>query len=673
MLSFFAAPCIFRQFGLVVLTAHLLLFIACLPPFQQGTWIQTEPAMLTLFALGSISALWLGIGLARGWLQATHQHRLLLHILLAWGVWQVVCLLWVPSPVRHWLGAPHSGEGGAWHVALPVLVMHASALWGHRPYRTFLTWVSGVSLASMVGLHIWSHWVAGAAVVDDSENPLAPGKWPDYLAFAAGWWWLVAQQAHTRRTALNRLAPAALVLVALFVSDSRAAQVLLGGALIVSLCAPKFFSQRALTRFARKAGRPLLLVALLLPFLWVFVALHGEWFPDKDDSLSIRAMLIEMSVNSFAENPTRLLTGAGWDSTTNDSMRYALTEGVHAFDNGTYAPNSRWLTGDHFHPHHQPLAALLAGGIVALLLHYAIPLLTALSLRRAFWSCAPMLVGLTLLSHLWFALPPLLAFQSLALAALLPRSQHMRPATSRNTRAALLFSVVALIGLLAAAQLQYQAIAYGNRLDHITQEIPTEQSAAWLATDAPRGNERLLSGAQYHMNSIAERATAGTATEQDVAWYSTFLEALYNIANGPYGDGRIAMIHLRFSLLPLMLPEKNVLDILHAPLIAQLPGYVVRFSALAPQREDVSAPFFMNIDGFTGGDAAAKKVMLEEILTINPSHRTARWLLGSLYEADSERKEEGHALKAAAIADGVERVFPISLEEAERYREQSQP
>jgi hypothetical protein len=128
------------------------------------------------------------------------------------------------------------------------------------------------------------------------------------------------------------------------------------------------------------------------------------------------------------------------------------------------------------------------------------------------------------------------------------------------------------------------------------------------------------------------------------------------------------MLATKLSLTPFQLMHDSVLDELKPDIKPHLFDSVLRYSIKNPQREDITAPFFISIDGFTQGDIAKQHDMLQKILDHTPHHRSALWLLGSLYEESPETAKRGIAMKKQAVELGVERVFPVTDAELTPYQ-----
>jgi hypothetical protein len=190
MIKFSAHKTWFGHSGLFLLCLQLFLFIFCLYPFQSGTWFNTEPAMVALFSLSALSALWLALGIKKHWLVLGPPIHPLLYGLLAWAGLQFFALPTTSNPFHSWMGIPQTGEGGAWHVMLAALTFFAMPLWQVKAYQRILIPVGLSSLCIMAYLHFNPYMFCHLYSNYKENNPATPANFPDYLPFIAGWLWI---------------------------------------------------------------------------------------------------------------------------------------------------------------------------------------------------------------------------------------------------------------------------------------------------------------------------------------------------------------------------------------------------------------------------------------------------------------------------------------------------
>ncbi|MBY0406071.1 MAG: hypothetical protein K2Q01_00120, partial [Rickettsiales bacterium] len=176
----------FQRIGVLLLMVQLALFAFGLPPGHVGIWLQTEPDMLALYALGMANAVWLMYGVGRRALVQV-KGPVLWWWVLAWVLWQMVPTVLSFSPWRSWYGPVEMGEGVGWHVCLLLVMMVSYPLWQVRSYRNvLLIWAAGViSLESL--LHV---------LFNARDNFYVPGRWTPaqwgaYLAYMVGYFWIM--------------------------------------------------------------------------------------------------------------------------------------------------------------------------------------------------------------------------------------------------------------------------------------------------------------------------------------------------------------------------------------------------------------------------------------------------------------------------------------------------
>ena len=669
MIIFYSANLWFRHCGLILLCLQLLLFVVCLQSFHAGTWFQTEPAMMVMFALGALNALWLAVGIAKKWLAIERQIHPLLYGLLAWSGWQFIVLLAAPNPIRSWLGFPQLGEGGAWQIMLLLSVALAMPLWQFGNYKKIILSVATLALSIMAALHFNPEVFCNRRLDNYGiDNPKAPANWPDYLPFIAGWLWIAYASAPSIRTPFRHGWMIIIFCTVLLIGQNSSARamifpILIGSSLIWWLQLMRN-RPRWITNFiaVNKTWKMLSLIAIFLPLGFIIISQKQSLFHCKNSSLAERAIYNQVSIAALADNPTRLLTGNGWGNFSDDMFKYGLVDGLTSFQDGNFLPNSLWLYNGVFHPHSQPAEALLATGIIGFLIFIILPILAILPLRKSlFWWCAPVFIALNAMGNLWFLLPQVMAFQALGLAALCAG----RPARIQAIKALpcwLSGICAALVLLLTASSYeQLNIIRYGERLKMIMQEDPNQQGIVdFIMQDMPRGGERMVEGIMYFAGDIAAKTNNNSVSENDRDWYRNFLEIAHNAALNPESNIGLMKLEPELTMLLFKLPQASLLDSLKPQAKAGLSDSLIRFSARYPQREDYIAPFLASLEDFTSNDPIKQREILENILKVAPNHRSALWLLGTM--------DENIEMKKRAVKLGVQRVYPVTEEEISPYQ-----
>jgi hypothetical protein len=671
----------YRKAGLLLLLLQLSLYVFGLPPFAAGIWLQTEPDMVALFTCASAGAVWLLVGVVRGCLIRQPAH-LAWHCLLLWGGWQIVASLFAPSLWRSWFGPVEMGEGAGWHMALLLAVMVATPLWQVEHYRRLLVIIAACHIAVQAALHFifTSHDVA--AVYE--PGTWAPAQWGDYLAFLAGYLWIMVMAARPKNDTAMVSTLAAFCLAVLYISHNTTGIVMVSAAILASAAVHLLEAHSRLPAILRAGTgwRRLALLGCLLPMAWVFFSMsytesaHYEArdetgflsLSSKDGPLGSRIGLIQVAEAGLRHEPHRWLAGNGWGEFTDSMFKYALVDGVYVFHEGKRQPNWAFVDGRAYHTHCQPLEALLALGLPGMMLWFALPMLVLMALPAAlFWSCAPMVVALVGVAYFWFQLPQCVPYQALALAALFsqcPPQARLREGVKPLWLKAGL-GVAALL-MAGSALLQLDALRYGERLHEVAEGrtepvLPVE----WLARDNMRGGDRLRGSAMGYALILGQ---TGTVSEAQRDWYGRYLLAAKEAAHSPHSGARL--IHLE-----LWLQYKLLLD-LGFPVFAELghqavmdlPETVLRVAKAAPLRDDVATNMLLNLSEMTRGDVARQTSILKGLLAAAPDHRGALWVLGHLLRQSPGAEPEGEAMLRRAVALGVERVFPVTEAELAPFR-----
>jgi hypothetical protein len=668
MFRFASGPLCYRRLGLALLLPQLGLFLFGLPPFQSGIWLQTEPIFLVVLIFAALTALWLSAGIIKGWLVQQPAHPLFLCLLL-WVGWQFLATLGASSPWRSWFGPPQTGEGVAFYVAMLLIFMLAYPLWRMAAYRRLILGTALAAIAAECLLH-WLH--------PSPSDPWKPGRWPAYLAFMAGYLW-IAVMATPGSKALQYCIMIVLMYTALYTSWNKSAILLLAGAMTFSTLLQALQHKHRLQRFLRPAQtwRMLAIAACLLPMAWVFASAHIASkaarmddlsaltvLADRNESIGSRIPFYQLIFSTMEHEPRRWLIGDGWGRFTDDALKYALVDGVQVFQNGQRRPNWFMVDGNAFHSHIQPLEALLSLGLPGMLLWFALPVIALWYLpRRYFWHIAPMLVGLTMLSYLWFEIPQVMPYHALGLAALGSLGSRRSFALPAGwLQPALAVTVLLMSGSVYA---QYDAIRYGSKLSQAMETGAHEDyPLEWLTDDQKRGGDRFRASAMHYGMQV------GNATAVDdnmVGWYRNLMKAASIMASAPAPIPRDSGLNLWLHYKLLMDFGDPVFAPLRREAAASLPGAVLQAARQAPLRNDLAAFFLMSLDDYTGHDIKRQADILSEILRISPDHRGALWLMGNILIRAEGHEAVGHDMLKHAVALGASRVYPITDQELRPY------
>lgn len=703
MLSFSQPTPLFRRTGLALAAAQLLVFAAGFPCFQMGVWLQTEPTLLAVFLFAGLTALWIAYGLRSGQLFVAAMQPLWL-VPLLWVGWQLLVMPSAVSPWRSWFGPPQQGEGAGWWVAWLLCFMLMHCLWRVARARAWLLALAG---SVVLGLGVM-HW----ATAVPPKTPISvwqPAAWADYLAFMTAYVWLAVMAGGFLKKPQAFLSFTAACVLALELSGNRSGMVVLLPPMALTLLleyAPRLRARLTVDGLWRK----LCLAACLAPLLWVGFC-YGfpedlksssqhtgivSMLADQNYSMGGRVMLNKVALQAAIHEPSYLTLGRGWGSFSDSMFRNALLSHVSTFD-GLAQKNSWWLVSSiAFHTHNEALEALLDLGLIGMLLWLALPLVILRALPASvFWRTAPMLIGVTALSYLWFQLPQAIAFGALAWAAL---CAACTPALAPGRQTSLITLAMLLVAAVMGWSVREQLIAMREAsalYDALSKDTPYQDfPQTLLEGDIKRGGDRLLAAVEGYGSDMASRMVTDTPREgasfwrelqaagadyadtlsgrfekkpvspNEAGWLEKLLAATdATVAQTGPAFSRAAYDALWLRLRILADIDGEALSGLRHHATATLENAVLETLKRAPRRDDMATLFLLNLADFTGGDAQKQIDILQRLLAIAPNHRGALWVMGKLLAGDAQTHEAGIEMQKHALALGAARIYPISDEE----------
>lgn len=381
------------------LTSSFWLFLATLPPLQIGLWIDSESVLVFSYFLFAF----MGLGLIIYSFQqplAYSKRSLLLATTLA-----LSCLatLWAENrPLHHW-GVPMTGEGTAFWAGLSLMSLAFDQLAGAR-----LRWIKlSACLASCV---------AGVLVL--CNNPMYwlgwYPEWAPYM-FAA----FLAPMALV--TALCGWLVAAIPLLIL----SHNKTLILA---IIAACGIWFVlrQQKRSWTIATICAIPFAVLALdfLGQYMWdmKYGLTHDQVVMDHWWSLRSRALSVLVYVQSWMQEPWKLLSGYGWGSYFQHLQQHITSLPISLFYNGVWRPNWDGVDRVDFHAMHQGLEHLFSLGLAGLVLYVSLMLLpfykTTITFRRFIVA-----VSFASVTSTWFTLACVWPYWILAWVLVMPQEQ----------------------------------------------------------------------------------------------------------------------------------------------------------------------------------------------------------------------------------------------------------
>ena len=692
MYNFSASSALYRGLGLALCLLQLSLFSFGFPPFQFGIWVQIEPEQMMMFLYAYLACAWLVLGIAKGWL-VSRTNVPLWWAMVAWLLWQLIPTAFASTPWRSWFGPPELGEGVAWHVSLLLMVMVFIPILQIEKYRRWIFYYAFFAVCFQALTHVINAMNGATDNMKFVTGVWVPTLLPKDLPFMVAYIWIAAMSWKQIKSRVGYAALVGFFLAILWISHNRTSEVLLLLMFIPTLMVPILVKRGYLRRFFYP-WRMAAIVACFLPVAWVLFAVNfgttqywiygdkafehsmdrqeGFSLANRDGNIGGRIPFLQASWQVIKHEPTRLIAGDGWGRFTDDVYKYALVDGVYVYRDGKRQPN--WTVLEDVpivHAHSQPVEALLSLGLPGMILWYVIPVLSLWYLpKRHFWPCAPLIVGVVMVSYFWFELVQDMPYRALALASLCCFSTGY---TQRNLHSrqgvTLLMLAAACIAMGWSAWQQRCALMYTERIrvgliSTSYREFPFE----WMTDDFKRGGDRLRELGLLQEIALAHTIVAQPPDDFDRGWYLLFIKAMHEYAISPHSNARAATTELWMSyklFSELAVPNFLSLQLLVMPAV---PKALLLIARKAPLRDDVAATYLLNLDKYNSGDVAKETTFLKELLSINPEHRGGLWTYGKMLSTTHGHEEEGKAMMRRAVAAGLEKVFPVTAEEVAPYK-----
>ncbi len=664
MLSFISHNSRYTQTSIYLCALTLLTVVTTLPPFRAGIWHQVEPMMFVHSILCLAAALWLAVGI--------HTHQLIIRkpsipegVILSWVGLQMIAVVFSTSSWRAWFGSPGDSESAMWWTIWLVSLVLFQAIWEiRRTHKPLLSCACFIT-ASLALLHFFT---------GDGEYiyEWAPNKWPDYLAFFAAYLWLIFSSTQYAKHNTCRIFILALCLFALLTSNNITGILLLIPAFAFTIFIAAFKPLRRLF-YPLKRWRIVACILCVLPVGWYgFTAqyqhddpalgytIEDSIFAAKDQGMGSRVLLNKVAFDALTDDPKRMLFGKGAGHFTDDLFRYALVDGTAVFRGTIREPNWFLIDGTAYHVHSQPLQALLSFGVVGFVVWFAMPIMLLWHMpRHLFWRTAPILVATTALGFFWFEVPHLLAVNALAWATLLPTAKQRSPIAHRPY-IMIGFCLIAVVIAWSAYE-QYRAIQYGNKLTNaVMRSNCYDLSEATLAEDFKRGGERFAEIVNAYAIHLSNASRVGPIDQGAQACFELFFNTARKMPAYDNLSLYAAGMDLQMHYEILLSIKGEQFGDLRKQAASTLENAMFALLERAPKRDDKAALFLANLGAYTRHDAQKQFEILDRMLKISPSHRSAMWLMGHLLMQDERVRETGMAMKKQAEDMYVERVFPLT-------------
>lgn len=698
----------FHTIGLGIVILQFWVFAFCIGPFRSGFPNQIEPLMAAVFILSALNALWLATGCARHWLTDIFPHTTLWKIFYAWVVWQCAVTLWSDVPWISWFGAIRVGEGGAYNIALLLCSLTIRQFWAHSQSRTtILMHALSVPLV-LAGLHLMNsepNFLWGIPILGSENNFVwQPFVWASYLVFIYSFVFLAVITSDSFAKGKAFWGMIALFIPIFFISQNKTGMILLPGALMltgISLAFRKF--PNGPFQNPGKIWRSLAVFACLAPLCWIGISSNIHWMPEKtliadgsdaDGSRNAGSFETRMEYNQYlfsliANEPGLLLHGNGWGRFSDNQFKYGIIDGTYAFKDGKFLPTAVAYNNDSEHAHAQPVEALVAGGVLNLLLWLLIPIYVIWNIPKAFfWVCVPTIVAVTIMGYLWYFTPFSFAFLAMywfVLSDVTAGKTQAHPAKRWQT--ILLFFAFLAMGVSGWQQTLANVETRKLFLSVFT-ENPETYDPKIIEADLARGGERTKQIIQWWL--LFSYEIRGEFAE---GWYHNMISASRIASQSPHVGSRLALMELVIqnmvffqnfyidwyvpvrdrSFLPnsrVPLLPNTVTKRLKPAAMATYPDMIKRLALRAPLREDLAAPYLHSvIEPQLKNKANDEAVsLLRDLLQIAPEHRSALWLYGSYLRHQSGHEEQGLAMQKKAALLGVEKIYPVTDKQLSEFK-----
>jgi hypothetical protein len=630
--------------------------LAIEPIGATGIWFQSEPVFAAVLILGAAAALLAALlGATRPARFRTYAGHPAVFLPAAAGLWSLSTAPFAPATGLALLGSPQLGQGALAFFAVASLAALAISIRRHPLLRGAVAAATGVALLLLIGL----------MTLGDRE--WQPYYYNDFLAGHALFAWMIL--VRWGPPAWWMRVPAGLAaLLALALSDNRAALLALGAALAYGLLGwlSRARHQEGL-RHALVVALPIgaILISLALPALLWSGILSRQNFASSS-ALASRAMLIEVVFKGFQDEPGRVLVGQGWGHYTHQLVRELRFRDVKTYldyRSEDHMPHWDATIRVDFHSHNEPAEALMAGGLPALILQLLPLALLAWRAKPRFWPVnAAFLAALAVHQGFWFLLPitlPLMAMATATLGGSLFRPLWPRPARLAFPLAwAAIAAALTLGGLVVRSDADAARQATVHRLD----AAPDRAAAACappfanhdrgylhqanlirrLGNDAVAilgENRRLRDGVTERLERYLCHA-GEAAKERDGLVVAV-------AAIGVYSD-------LAFATLPDgFAPTRD-------RLLQGWPATLERVLAQAPARHDLAVPYFSWL--LLGGAEGELSRFAGALLARNPNDPVGLWFLGITKIRLPDQAASGIDQMRRALANGLEEVMPVDAE-----------
>lgn len=346
-----------------------------MPGIGIGLWPQSETPLIGLYFCGVLSSTGIFL-IAAGSENQRWQNRIdriiknpLVFLPLVLGAISIILLPLHSIPMRSFLGAIQSGEGGLWWINLGILTASGLLIWSIRNFRRAI--LCGAYLSFFICFVL-------ALLFKHAHFPYAPLYFSDYLSFhifclipVTLLLWSKYRPKNIRKS-VGFLILYCVLNTLLFLVDNRT---MLGIGLILPALyfwGLVFFKQKK-QPLDIKFLMPLMAlpVAVIIFYLGLAFAYQEQGFysfigTGGFRTIASRAYLVGVSFESLIQKPSALIYGYGWGSFADHLTQFQPTQWIDFRKVGW----SQWdgLMRDHFHSHNMFIETLNSIGFLGALI-----------------------------------------------------------------------------------------------------------------------------------------------------------------------------------------------------------------------------------------------------------------------------------------------------------------
>lgn len=335
---------VFRASLSVAIAISFWVFVAALPPFRIGIWVDSECVLVVAHLVFAV----IGLCLSLLWCVTKElfcsRHTL---VFACFAVFSLLVTWWAKNPVVHHFGVPLLGEGSVLFFGLSLLSFGID----NASKRKFIYW-SAIAACSTAGILVFFNHPIYGLNINSNWLPYVFGA---FLAPIALGIYIISTLTH------NKIAKAAIVclsLLLLLLSHNKTAWIAVVIAVFVWLVTKKFkhgyFLQKIIC-----ASIPLLSVGAIY--------ILGSW--PAFSSLESRKFAIQSYMLAWQESLLSLLIGNGWGYYFENLQKHIITLPVGFFNNHSWKPSWDGINRLDFHCMHFGVEALFSIGLMGLVLY----------------------------------------------------------------------------------------------------------------------------------------------------------------------------------------------------------------------------------------------------------------------------------------------------------------